>query len=161
VKNCNFSPVLTVETSDLADVVFGSFRRPEGNNLQNSSYFTEVSPIYGALLGKLNGFSLVESPPDGYPAPHINRYSNVELYDPNNPDHAGMENYIFTYTEKYGTLNDLGEAKSYDFVFSYDNSGEWLGMDLPMNLAWGRPMEEYMATTRSFMFTPFGNRGVR
>jgi hypothetical protein len=150
-----------VETSDLADVVFGSFRRPEGNNLQNSSYFTEVSPIYGALLGKLNGFSLVESPPDGYPAPHINRYSNVELYDPNNPDHAGMENYIFTYTEKYGTLNDLGEAKSYDFVFSYDNSGEWLGMDLPMNLAWGRPMEEYMATTRSFMFTPFGNRGVR
>jgi hypothetical protein len=120
-----------------------------------------VSPLYAALLGKTYGLALVESPQDGYPAPHINKYSDVNVFDPSNPKHLQLQQYVFTYTERFGELDDDNEPIQHKFLFSYDNSGEHLGYDLPMNLAWGRSVSEYMKSTRSFMFTPFGNEELR
>jgi hypothetical protein len=131
---------------------------PVNDTLGRSNHYTEVSFIYGALWGKLYSLSLNRS----FKAPgatgHINRISNIiDVTMPGQYDTP--EQIAFAEEQRQKYKDQLGYAYEYngrEYIFQFDNVGEWIGADLGYNKAWDPrySLEQHIGRSNTFVFTP-------
>jgi hypothetical protein len=89
---------------------------------------------------------------------HINRISNIiDVTMPGQYDTP--EQIAFAEEQRQKYKDQLGYAYEYngrEYIFQFDNVGEWIGADLGYNKAWDPrySLEQHIGRSNTFVFTP-------